>query len=293
LDHLPFPDIRDLDENIADKIRQRAEIPPCPQCDIVLLQGMSYELCCKPFAGRIKNHLLPPIGRELLDHIVKLTQSVSNFPWILNRDLRPVLQHAHVSSPNAGALNVLISGIPCASDSYRQFIASVYAIFFRTQQRIAMPPGGPEEIITSILSQSGTLQGYLRGRFDSVREIDTVAMDEPDDGMNLATFNVEWTLLDDHQLGVIRNSYHTQKFSRAHMLYDQLVYPLIFWTGSGGYSVMESEKLQGCTTLIRQVLISLILQPRDHFIHQLTTLREEFISVVFGRLVNLNIKFIA
>jgi hypothetical protein len=41
------------------------------------------------------------------------------------------------------------------------------------------------------------------------------------------------------------------------------------------------------------VLISLILQPRDHFIHQLTTLREEFICAFFGRLVNLNIKFIA
>jgi hypothetical protein len=76
------------------------------------------------------------------------------------------------------------------------------------------------------------------------------------------------------------------------MLYDQFVYPLIFWTGSGGSGVMESEKLQGSTTLIRKVLISLILQSRDHFIHQLITLREEFTCAIFGRLVNLNIKFI-
>jgi hypothetical protein len=55
---------------------------------------------------------------------------------------------------------------------------------------------------------------------------------------------------------------------------------------------MESEKLQGYMTLIQKVLISFILQPRDHFIHQLITLREEFICAVFGRLVNLNIKFI-
>jgi hypothetical protein len=211
----------------------------------------------------------------------------------LNRDLRPVLEHARVSSPNAGALNVFISGIPCASDSYRQLITSVYAVFFRTQQRIVILPGGTEEIIASILSQSGTVQGYLRDRLDSVREIDTVAMDEPDDGMNLATFNVEGTLLDDHQLEVVRNSYHTQKLSGADMPYGQLVYPLIFSTGSGGYGVMESEKLQGCTTLIPKVLISLILQPRGHFIRQLITLREEFISVAFGRVVNLNIKFIA
>jgi hypothetical protein len=41
------------------------------------------------------------------------------------------------------------------------------------------------------------------------------------------------------------------------------------------------------------VLISLILQPRYHFIHQLITLREHFIYAAFGRLVNLNIKFMA
>jgi hypothetical protein len=77
------------------------------------------------------------------------------------------------------------------------------------------------------------------------------------------------------------------------MLYDQFVYPLIFRTGSGGCGAMESEKLQDCKALIRKVLISLILQPRDHFIHQLITLQEEFICAVFGCLVNLNIKLIA
>jgi hypothetical protein len=118
-------------------------------------------------------------------------------------------------------------------------------------------------------------------------------MDELDDGNNLAIFNAEEALLDDHQLKVFRNSYHTQKFLQAHMLSDQLGYPLIFWTEFGGCGVMESEKLQGCTTLIRKMLVSFILQPRDHFIRQLITLREEFTCVIFGRLVNLNIKFIA
>jgi hypothetical protein len=32
LDHLPFHDMRDLNEDVADKIRQSAEIPPCPHC---------------------------------------------------------------------------------------------------------------------------------------------------------------------------------------------------------------------------------------------------------------------
>jgi hypothetical protein len=68
----------------------------------------------------------------------------------------------------------------------------------------------------------------MRGRVDSVREIVTVAMDEPDDGMSLAIFNVEGVLLNDHQLEVIRNSHHTQNLSQAYILYDQLMYPLIF-----------------------------------------------------------------
>jgi hypothetical protein len=156
-----------------------------------------------------------------------------------------------------------------------------------------MSPDGTEEIIASVLSQNRTLQGYLRDRLDPVREITTVVMDEPNDEMNLTVFDAEAALFDDQYLKVVRNSYHTQKLSQAHLLYDQLVYPLIFWTGSGDCGVMESEKWQGCKTLIRTVLISLILQPRDHFIHQLITLREESICAVFSCLVNLNIKFIA
>jgi hypothetical protein len=41
------------------------------------------------------------------------------------------------------------------------------------------------------------------------------------------------------------------------------------------------------------VLTSHILHPWYHFIHQLMTLWEELICAVFGRLVNLNIKFVA
>jgi hypothetical protein len=56
------------------------------------------------------------------------------------------------------------------------------------------------------------------------------------------------------------------------MLYDQLVYPLIFWTGYGGYGILQSEKPEGATALIRKVRISLTLRLRQHFIRQLTTL---------------------
>jgi hypothetical protein len=86
---------------------------------------------------------------------------------------------------------VFISSIPYALDSCQQFITPVSAVFFLHTAADSNIPGGTEEIIASILSQNTTFQGYLRDRLDSVREIATVAMDEPDDGMNLAIFNAE------------------------------------------------------------------------------------------------------
>jgi hypothetical protein len=56
---------------------------------------------------------------------------------------------------------------------------------------------------------------------------------------------------------------------------------------------MKFEELESFMMLIRNVWILLILQPRDHFIHQLTTLQEEFICSGFDRMLNLNIKFLA
>jgi hypothetical protein len=233
------------------------------------------------------------MGKQLLNCIVQLTESNPNFPRILNRDLRPVLHHASVASPNGPASTLFISGIPYALDSYRQFSTPVYAVFSRGDAVSPVRDGNSEHIIAFILSQNETLQGYLRDRLDSIREIARVSMNESDEGMNLAIFNAEGLLLNDHQMEVLRNSYQTQKLSQFQMLYDQLVYPLIFWSGSGGCGISQSETLSGATTLIRKVLISLILQPRDHFIHSLATLREEFICAVSGRLVNLKIKFLA
>jgi hypothetical protein len=59
-------------------------------------------------------------------------------------------------------------------------------------------------------------------------------MNEPDEGMNLAIFNAEGSLLKDHEIGILRNSYQPEKLSQFHMRYDQLVHPLIFWNASGG-----------------------------------------------------------
>jgi hypothetical protein len=114
------------------------------------------------------------MDEDLLNHIIELTESNQKFPRILNRDLRPALRYACVSSPNAKALNLFISSIPYALDIYRQFTTPVYAVFSRNGRGVPRPFGDIEEMIDFILSQNRTLSSSLRDRLDSLRQIGVV-----------------------------------------------------------------------------------------------------------------------
>jgi hypothetical protein len=118
-------------------------------------------------------------------------------------------------------------------------------------------------------------------------------MNERGEEIHLAIFNAEGLLLNEHAMEPLQKSYQPQKCCQFHMLDDQFGYLLIFWTRCGACAILESEKLQTSPTLIRKVWASLISRPRDHFVHQSTTLREEFICAGSGRLVNINIRFLA
>jgi hypothetical protein len=135
--------------------------------------------CCNLFADRMGNHLPPSMVPHLPDHIMELTQRNSNLPRILNRDLPPVLQHACVSSSNAGSLIFLISGIPYTLDSYGQFAIPMYTVFFQMHQCILFPPGGTEQIITLIRAQNITIHVYLSDYLHSIEEMANMSMDEP------------------------------------------------------------------------------------------------------------------
>jgi hypothetical protein len=113
-------------------------------------------------------------------------------------------------------------------------------------------------------------------------------MNKREKGMHLAVSNAEGLLLDEHGLEAIRKSYQRQEILKFHMLCDEFAYLLIFCTGSGTWGILESEKLQGPTTLIRKAMASLILQRRNHFIHQSSTLPDDFIGGASDHLINMN-----
>jgi hypothetical protein len=292
---LPFPDMKLFDPDAILRIRDELELPECQYCGAVLIRGMPEGFCCKPFHDMIKPHLPTQMDPELLDRILESSHAKPNFPRVLNRQLRPVTQYACVTSPNAGFSNLFISGIPYAVDSFRQFTSPVYAVFSRMDKHLDLMTDSElqevADIIESILRKNDKLNDYVRNRLDCVREIGNVSMNEPDPGINLVIFNADGQVLSEQEIEVIRSSYESEKLCPVEMGYDQLVYPLIFWQGWGGCGIAENAERHGATTWMRKVLISLILQPRNYFLHQLTTLREEFICAVFGRLVNIRIKF--
>jgi hypothetical protein len=117
---------------------------------------------------------------------------------------------------------------------------------------LPIPPGDIQGIVNVILAQNETLQGCLRDRLDSARQIASVPMNEPDERMNLASFNAHGIALSGHQIGALRNAYRIQKLCQLHMVDDQFMYLLIFWTGSGGCGILQSERPPGATTLIQK-----------------------------------------
>jgi hypothetical protein len=242
--------MRQFNPDMAQNMRDWAESSQCPLLRAIPIQGMPQTFCCPPFGDRIRSNFPPPIDQRLLDRIVNLGDSNPNFPRLLNPDLGPVIHHAPVSSPIGPASNVFISGIPYALDPYCQFTIPVYAMFSRGQRGLPIALGDIQDIINVILAQNETLQDYLKDRLNSVRQIASVSMDTPDKGMNLAIFNADGIVRNDYQIEVLQNLYQIQKLCQVHMLYDQLVYPLIYWTGSGGYGILQSEKPHSATTSI-------------------------------------------
>jgi hypothetical protein len=52
LGHFPFRNMKDLDPDVAERIREWGECPPYTHCGAILLRGMPYAFCCKPFVTK-------------------------------------------------------------------------------------------------------------------------------------------------------------------------------------------------------------------------------------------------
>jgi hypothetical protein len=196
------------------------------------------------------------LDESILRRIQALSQSNPNFPRLLNRDLRPVIQNAQIQSPSGPASTLFISGISFAIDTFRQFVTPVYAVFHRLDRTHPIQLHNCDQLIADILIRTDILGQSLRERLDSVQNLAIASITEPDQGMNLSIFNADGLFFISQEIEAVKNCYQINKLSQNLMLYDQLVYPLIFWDGQGWCGSANSDGLKRVTTLIRKNLIS-------------------------------------
>jgi hypothetical protein len=127
----------------------------------------------------------------------------------------------------------------------RQFQTPVYAIFCRHEILTAANEAAERGLIRKILRRNRTLRHFIRERVERVRGIARFHVPGLDEGFNLAILGDRAARLQAHELDAIRKEYGTVKLSQFHMLYDQLLYPLIFWSGTGGCGVAEGRRSRG------------------------------------------------
>jgi hypothetical protein len=290
----PFPEMRaSHSSRILAFLGNEYELPPCQYCGAVKISS-GFMRCCEGFEVAIAGHLPEPMQMEIRRAIEdSIRNGSANFPRLLNRDLRPVLQHAHVSSPNGAASTLFLRGIPHAVYSFRWFLTPVYAIFNALDGESTGSGDVRTRLIRTIREQNEILKNYISDRIsNAVDSMRVRLVGSPDPGMNLAILNADGSSAESAEFQVLKSIYQLEKVAQWATQYDQFIYPLIFWNNKGGCGAKPGDTIQGSTKLIRKVLICLMLQPRDHFLHVLEILREEFLGSVSGRLINMHINWL-
>jgi hypothetical protein len=69
--HFLCPDMKEFDPDIVDGIRKWPNIHLVRLAGVVLLPGIPYKFCCKPFRDRVKRYLPPPMDEDLLSCIIQ------------------------------------------------------------------------------------------------------------------------------------------------------------------------------------------------------------------------------
>jgi hypothetical protein len=128
---------------------------------------------------------------------------------------------------------VFRSGLPYAVDCFAQFRTAIYAVFCQWENM--GPPEANEmtALVRTCLGQNPTLGQYVAESVDRGREAARIHIQDVDPGFNLAVLRNGAERLMPHEMEALRERFGWTKIWQCEMRYDQLVYPLIFWSGAG------------------------------------------------------------
>ena len=322
---LPFPDARsnppNHDYTNLIEIICPGYIHPesrCPNCGAAVLNSKYTENCCNNIQN-MSDHL-PPLSApgSIMDIITNYSHSDSHFIRTLNRFSRPILQKTSIQNLQGVYSTLFIQGVTYSLDSKYQFIEPVYLISSNIDLEKIMKKrfvwmtnekfNDIHNMILLLLKNSPTLSEFVNDKMDALKKEDFLPFIEKSYCSN--TINITFIENDnpfqkESPLQAFKKesittqmnrpasdnsilNYPTKSIPPDSALYDQLLYPVIFWNGKGGIGKLANEANWG-TREMKFALKAICLQPPDSFVKQCSVLLDEFLCAGYGRYMQIKV----
>ena len=309
--NLPFPDAR-KNPNGFDYIPLIQIICPgylspedcCPNCGAALLKTKYIENCCNNISN-IREHMPPETApQSIIDIVTNYSRTKWNFIRTLNRYSRPVLQKASYSNLEHTYSTLHIQGITYSIDSRFQFKDPVYIIASGdTCLSLQKPSSFSNEqfhdiqaIISILLRENSTLNQFVLDKLRQFSRDDFIAFvsDSTDRNTSIAAISTDNPFDKTSSLVTFYNDttqissntkiedYPTKIVPVESALYDQLLYPLLYWNGTGGIGKLYDDEPWKPKDM-RYALRAICLQPPTSYCKQCSVLLDEYLCSGYGR----------
>jgi hypothetical protein len=160
----------------------------------------------------------------------------------------------YCQGPDLTAPTFFVNGIPYENHAYRQFRSALHAVFGNHEDLAHLTPE-VVLVIRGLQDRNSKTRDHLQRLSPALQHLGArVSIPKPDRGPNLA---------------IVHGGDGPERRARTSQTEtpdDQLVYPFIFWDGSGRDRVESNGNPRNARTLMRKAAISLIRQPRHDFL---------------------------
>ena len=311
--NLPFPDARNNQISI-DYTPLIHKICPgylnreyrCPNCGAALLKSKYKENCCNNIVN-IRNHMPPETApQSIIDIVTNYSQTKWNFIRTLNRYARPVLQKASYCNRDNSYSTLFVQGVTYCLDSRFQFTEPVYIMASGDSSISLQKPSSFSNeqfqdlraIISLLFRENLTLNQFVNEKLKQFSRDDFIAFvkDSSDRNSSIAVITTDnpfqkssalvafydTDLSNQNSPPLQINDYQTKMVPVNSALYDQLVYPLLYWNGQGGIGKLYPEEHWKSRDM-RFALRAICLQPPQSYCKQCSVLLDEYLCSGYGR----------
>lgn len=277
---------------LYQELREHLFRPPCANCGGLLLKWEAKGLCCRGLANPAAAVAAFPKGppSDLADLIMECTRRDASFARKLNLSLSPVVRNASIGGSRPGSALTRLQGCPYAYDPGPTGNRILHFLWSPLQSRMRSEEDIDSRLVALITKARALATNPKLQRFATLAEAHPAGLPELIVGYarEEVDLNTVTIAIANHQalwaepsvvVGIARETSERIDIRSYTTLYDQMVYPLLFFDGHGGFG--NDEEVPG--TLAKKFKCFLFQPREDSFAHQSGLLMEELIADTYGR----------